>query len=703
VTNTANPTNSYTVPSVSIATAHTGASSKANELGMRTMQERAYAKRGEQYLLIKSPPASGKSRALMFIALDKLHNQGLQQAIVVVPERSIGGSFADESLSQHGFYWDWQVAPQWNLCNAPGIDEPRVAKSKVDAVRAFLTSSDKVLVCTHATFRFAVEELGIDAFDNRLIAIDEFHHVSANPDNKLGSQLSAFISRDKVHLVAMTGSYFRGDSEAVLAPSDENKFETVTYTYYEQLNGYRWLKSLDIGYFFYTGRYVDAVARVLDPALKTIVHIPHPAARESLKDKEREVNEIMSSLGDWQGVDSVTGFHLIKAKDGRTLKVADLVDDSDAARRSKVLGALKDPAQKNNRDNVDVIIALGMAKEGFDWIWCEHALTIGYRSSLTEIVQIIGRATRDAEGKERSRFTNLIAEPMADQAAVAEAVNDMLKAISASLLMEQVLAPRYEFTPKNTGPKEGFNYGPDGYQPGGTNLGVNETTGQFHVEINGLTTPQSTEATRICKEDLNEVVTSFLQDKTVLERGLFDKENTLPEELTQLRMGKIVRERYPDLSDVDQEAIRQHAIAAMNITQQAKLALAQADANGSDNVQGSNALLDGVRKFVNVRELDIDLIDRINPFDAAYAVLAKAMDEKSLRQVQASIAAKKVSIPEDEARELAKRALQFKNERGRLPDINSADAWEKRMAEGVAALARYRAQAKAAQGESANG
>ncbi|KFX71800.1 DEAD/DEAH box helicase [Pseudomonas taeanensis MS-3] len=703
MTNTTNPTNSYTVPSVSIATAHTGASSKANELGMRTMQERAYTKRGEQYLLIKSPPASGKSRALMFIALDKLNNQGLQQAIVVVPERSIGGSFADELLSQHGFYWDWQVAPQWNLCNAPGIDEPRVAKSKVDAVRAFLDSSDKVLVCTHATFRFAVEELGIDAFDNRLIAIDEFHHVSANPDNKLGNQLSAFINRDKVHLVAMTGSYFRGDSEAVLAPSEENKFETVTYTYYEQLNGYRWLKSLDIGYFFYTGRYVDAVAKVLDPSLKTIVHIPNVNARESLKDKEREVNEIMSSLGDWQGVDPATGFHLIKAKDGRTLKVADLVDDSDAARRSKVLGALKDQAQKNNRDNVDVIIALGMAKEGFDWIWCEHALTIGYRSSLTEIVQIIGRATRDAEGKERSRFTNLIAEPTADQAAVAEAVNDMLKAISASLLMEQVLAPRYEFTPKDTGPKEGFNYGPEGYQPGGTNLGVNETTGQFHVEINGLTTPQSTEATRICKEDLNEVVTSFLQDKTVLERGLFDKENTLPEELTQLRMGKIVRERYPDLSDVDQEAIRQHAIAAMNITQQAKLALAQADANGSDNVQGSTALLDGVRKFVNVRELDIDLIDRINPFDAAYAVLAKAMDEKSLRQVQASIAAKKVSIPEDEARQLARRALQFKNERGRLPDINSADAWEKRMAEGVAALARYRAQAKAAQGESANG
>jgi len=549
-----NPTNTYTVPSVSITTAHTGASSKANALGMRAMQERAYAKRGEQYLLIKSPPASGKSRALMFIALDKLNNQGLQQAIIVVPERSIGGSFADEPLSQYGFYWDWQVAPQWNLCNAPGVDEPRVAKSKVGAVRKFLESADKLLVCTHATFRFAVDELGVQAFDNRLIAIDEFHHVSSNPDNKLGSQLGAFITRDKVHLVAMTGSYFRGDSEAVLGPADEAKFETITYTYYEQLNGYQWLKSLDIGYFFYTKSYVEAIGKVLDPALKTIVHIPNVNARESLKDKQCEVNGIMQALGgskdSWKGVDPATGFHLVQTKDGLTLKVADLVDDSDLAMRSRVLAALKDPAQKNNRGHVDIIIALGMAKEGFDWIWCEHALTIGYRSSLTEIVQIIGRATRDAEGKERARFTNLIAEPVAEQAAVVEAVNDMLKAISASLLMEQVLALRYEFTPKNTGPKEGFDYGEEGYKDGGHNIGVNTDTGQVHVEINGLATPQSPEATRICKEDLNEVIISFLQDKTVLERGLFDKENTLPEELTQLRMGKIVRERYPDGSSI---------------------------------------------------------------------------------------------------------------------------------------------------------
>ena len=685
-----NPANARIIPAVSITTARTGASSKSNALGMRPMQERAYAKRGEQYLLIKSPPASGKSRALMFIALDKLHHQGLKQAVIVVPERSIGSSFADEPLSQFGFFADWQVAPQWNLCNAPGIDEPRVAKSKVEAVRHFLASDDKVLVCTHATFRFAVDELGIEAFDDRLIAIDEFHHVSSNPDNKLGQQLGAFIARDKVHLVAMTGSYFRGDSAAVLTPADEARFETVTYTYYEQLNGYRWLKSLDIGYFFYTRSYVEAIHHVLNPAFKTIVHIPNVNSRESLQDKEREVNEIMHALGEWKGVDAATGFHLVQTPEGRILKIADLVDDSDQARRSSVLSALKNPAQKHNRDHVDIIIALGMAKEGFDWIWCEHALTIGYRSSLTEIVQIIGRATRDAEGKERARFTNLIAEPAADQSIVTEAVNDMLKAISASLLMEQVLAPRYEFTPKNQGPRDGYDYGPEGYQEGRSNVGVNEATGQYHIEINGLNQPTTPEASRICREDLNEVITSFLQDKTALERGLFDQENTLPEDLTVLRMGKIVRERYPELSTEEQEAIRQHAIAAMNITQQAKLALAQGDAHGG----GNTALIDGVRKFVNVRDLDIDLIDRINPFEAAYAVLARTMDEKTLRQVQASIAGKKITLSEEEARELAMRALMFKKERGRLPDINSSDAWEQRMAEGVAALARYRAKAQ---------
>ena len=354
-------------------------------------------------------------------------------------------------------------------------------------------------------------------------------------------------------------------------------------------------------------------------------------------------------------------------------------------KRERVSAALKDPAQKNNRDYVDIIIALGMAKEGFDWIWCEHALTVGYRSSLTEIVQIIGRATRDAPNKTRARFTNLIAEPDASEAAVTEAVNDTLKAIAASLLMEQVLAPRFEFKPKNpaSGPTPGFDYGEGGYDPAKCNVGFNEQTGHFQIEINGLAEPKSNEAARICQEDLNEVIAAFVQDKTAIERGLFDEE-LVPEELTQVRLGKIIKDRYPELSDEDQEAVRQHAIAALTLTQQAK--------KQTDGEPGANtALIDGVRKFaLSVTELDIDLIDRINPFGEAYAILAKTMSEESLKQVAAAIAAKRTTLTPEEAKELAVRAVKFKNERGRLPSISSTDAWEKRMAEGAAAFVRFK-------------
>ena len=668
------------IPSVSVTYAGDGRSTCSNIMGMRPMQERAYQKRGEQYLLIKSPPASGKSRALMFVALDKLTNQGLAQAIIVVPEKSIGASFHSEPLRAYGFWADWQVAPQWNLCDAPGTDG-----GKVDALQRFLSGNDRVLVCTHATFRFAVDKFGVAAFDRRLIAIDEFHHVSANPESKLGEHVRQFMARDQAHMVAMTGSYFRGDAAAVLHPDDEAKFETVTYTYYEQLNGYQHLKQLDIGYYFYSGSYTDEILKVLIPKEKTILHIPNVNSRESTKDKIREVEHIIEELGNWQGADPITGFQLVKLVDGTILKIADLVDD-DPVKRDRVAAALRDSTHKNNRDHVDIIIALGMAKEGFDWIWCEHALTVGYRSSLTEIVQIIGRATRDAPGKTRARFTNLIAEPDASEQAVAEAVNDTLKAIAASLLMEQVLAPRFEFRPKHAqnGPTDGFDYGPGGYDPGKTNVGYNPITGQIQMEIKGLAVPTSPEASRICQEDLNELITAFVQEKQTVERGVFDKE-LVPEEITQVRMGKIVKEVYPHLTEGDQEAVRQHAVAALNVVQEAKKTLAVQGGEPSQNT----ALIEGVRKFsISVTDLDIDLIDRINPFGEAYAILAKSMGEERLKMVAEVIASRRINLTIEEARELAKRALIFKREKGRLPSLTAADPWEKRMAEGVALLQR---------------
>ena len=468
-------------------------------------------------------------------------------------------------------------------------------------------------------------------------------------------------------------------------------------------------KQLDIGYYFYSGSYTDEIMQVLNPQEKTILHIPNVNSRESTKDKIKEVEHIIEELGEWLGADPDTGFQRVQTADGRVIKIADLVDD-DPSKRDRVTAALKDPTQKNNRDHVDLIIALGMAKEGFDWIWCEHALTVGYRSSLTEIIQIIGRATRDAPGKIRARFTNLIAEPDASEELVTEAVNDTLKAIAASLLMEQVLAPRFEFRPKrpDNQPSEGFDYGEEGYDPNGCNVGLNPETGQIQIEIKGLAVPKSPEAERICREDLNELVAALVQDTPTLEQGLFNEE-VVPEELTQVRMGKIVQQKFPDLEPEDQEAIRQHAIAALNLVQQGKAmtgayAMGQAEGATPRSLEGegtyfntpaegepskNTALIDGVRQFaLSVTELDIDLIDRINPFGEAYAILSKTMNEDRLRQVAGVIAAKRINLTMDEARELAKRALRFKKEKGRLPSLLAVDPWEKKMAEGIAFLQR---------------
>ena len=677
-------------PALTTNFAANGASTTSNAMGMRAMQARAWKYRGEQYLLIKSPPASGKSRALMFVALDKLRNQGVRKAIIVVPERSIGASFANEPLSKFGFFTDWEVEPQWNLTNAAGADDANVPKSTVKAVASFLESDAEVLVTTHATFRFAVEETGIEPFDNCLIAIDEFHHVSADKDNVLGRQLGALLDRDAAHVVAMTGSYFRGDSVPVLSPEDEARFETVTYTYYEQLNGYEHLKTLDIGYSFYHGDYIEAVPQAFIEDMKTIIHIPNVNAREAGRyDKYRSAEMIMEHLGEWKGRDPETGFILRERSDGKILRVANLVDD-DPNLRAQVVASLKDPAQKMNRDWVDVIIALGMAKEGFDWVWCEHALTIGYRASLTEVVQIIGRATRDAEGKTRARFTNLIAEPDAAEDTVVDAVNDTLKAIAASLLMEQVLAPRFNFTPRDVGPQPGFDYD-GGYKEGESNIGY-DGKGAIHCEIKGLAEPKSPEGKRIVEEDLNDLVASFLQDKRTMERGLFDDE-VIPEELTQVAMGQIVRTRYPDVTEADQEAIRVQAVAAINLIQKGKENAAAA--NDGEGLNSNTSLIDGIRKYaMDVRDLDIDLIDSINPFQTAYNIMSVAMNRNTLLRVKEAITAKRVKFTPEEAMDFALRARRFNREHNRLPEITSQDPWEQKIAEGVVAWKRFKAEGK---------
>ena len=624
----------------------TGKSKKTNELGMREMQEKAFGARTAQHLLIKVPPASGKSRALMFIGLDKLKNQGIKKVIVSVPERAIGSSFGTTELKKFGFFEDWKPNPKYNLCT-PGSD-----KSKVSTFLEFMNSDEKILICTHATLRFAFEGLEEKSFNNTLLAIDEFHHVSVAFANRLGEVLKSIMEKSSAHIVAMTGSYFRGDGIPVLLPEVESKFSKVTYTYYEQLNGYDFLKSLGIGYHFYTGRYFkkhpelnrSALEEVLNEEEKTIIHIPNVNSGESSKDKYEEVNHIIDILGEIEPPDEDTGILYVRSnKSNRILKIADLVND-DPKSRDKIISYLRNIS---SIDDIDMIIALGMAKEGFDWPYCQHALTIGYRGSLTEIIQIIGRATRDSDNKTHAQFTNLIAQPDASDDEVKLSVNNMLKAITASLLMEQVLAPNFNFKLK-----------------GEVENKIDDRT----IEIGGFKEPSSLRAKEIIESDLNDLKANILQNPQMLKAM---PGNLEPEVINKVLIPKIIREKYPDLNDDDVESVRQHMVVDSVVK------------TGTIEEQGGKRFIRMAGSFVNINEIHIDLIDQVNPFQKYFEILSKSVTSQVLKTIDDYIQSTKIEMTEKEAILLWPRIKDYKKNTGKVPSIQSYDPKEKRMAEAV--------------------
>lgn len=637
---------------VDVTYAQTGASVHTDAMGMREMQQRVFAQREAQHLLVKAPPASGKSRALMFVALDKLYNQGRKKVIVAVPERSIGASFSSTRLTAHGFFADWEVKDEHNLCT------PGSSAGKVDAFIGFLNGTDPTMVCTHATLRFAFEKLAPEAFDGAVLAIDEFHHVSADVENnRLGALLRDVMAGSDIHIVAMTGSYFRGDSVPVLAAEDEAKFTPVTFNYYDQLNGYEHLRSLGIGHHFYQGRYTDAIGEVFDLDKKTIVHIPNVNSGESTKDKIEEVGYIIDSIGHVESTDPDTGIINIRRRDtGAIVRVADLVDDADQKRRADTLHYLSTVASKD-RDGVDVILALGMAKEGFDWPFAEHALTVGYRASLTEVIQIIGRVTRDSPGKSHAQFTNLIAEPDASQGEVKVSVNNMLKAITASLLMEQVLAQNFTFKTKRTDDD-------DVNAPG-------------VIKIKGFKEPSSERVKQIVATDLNDLKANILQDETFARAaaGAVDPETT-----NKVLIPKIIRERYPDLDDSQVEELRQQVVVDSVIK------------NGEVREVGDKRFIKMAEKFVNIDDININLIDSVNPFQRAFEVMSKAVTPNVLRIISDAITATRVELTDEEAFALFPKIQAWAKVNGRKPNVRAEDPTEKRYAEALLYLQKRKQQ-----------
>ena len=646
---------------VDIKYLQTGKSSAVNELGMREMQAKAYEARNKRFLLIKAPPASGKSRALMFIALDKLAHQGMKRVVVAVPEKSIGRSFKNTKLMPYGFFADWTVAPYFNL-----TDVSNEKDKKMRFIEFFRQKSAKVLVCAHATLRNAMKELDDEEFNDTLLAIDEFHHTSADANSNLGDVVRRVMNNSTGHIVAMTGSYFRGDGIPVLRAEDEARFYPVTYNYYEQLNGYKFLKNLVLGYHFYHGSYLDHLAEVLDTTKKTIIHIPSVNSRASTGlSKYTETSEIIKIIGEIVFKDYNNGIYTVKTADGRMLKVADLVEDS-SKERNLVQGYLQ---KMKKRDDMDIIIALGTAKEGFDWQWCEMCLTIGVRGSLTEVIQIIGRCTRDCEGKDTARFVNMIAMPDAEQADVKVAVNDFLKAITASLLMEQVMAPSWNF-------KTYMDEDEDDDSGNTANT----------VVIEGLKPLTSAKARQIVEQQLDDLKADVLNNEMIVKAI---SGSTTAETINKVLIPKVIRERYPDLDEEEVEMVREHFVAD-TLFKGSEVIMDECSESESEG----NRLIKLSNRFVNIDKLSINLIDSINPFQRAYEVLSKSVDAPTLRIIQDTIAEQKFDLTVEQAIIIFKGPLKsyIKEHNGQIPRLDDPDPKVREMAAAYQMLRNLKAR-----------
>ena len=344
------------------------------------------------------------------------------------------------------------------------------------------------------------------------------------------------------------------------------------------------------------------------------------------------------------------------------LKVADLVNEDGREKIAEYLRTLK------GSEDLDIIVALNMAKEGFDWPWAEQALTIGYRRSLTEIVQIIGRVTRDSSNKNHAQFTNMIEQPDANDGEVQYAVNQILKAITVSLLMEQVLAPEIHL--KRRKHKD------------------QKPTGETDILIKGLKEPSTKRVQSIIENDLPDLKAAILQDESV-KKGIMANVNA--EVMNKELVPKVVMTRYPDLSNDEIEQVSQYAIAD-TILRHAKVETTQ------DNKGNSNQFLRVADKFINVDQLDINLIESINPFQRAYDVMSQDIDSNTLRIIERSIDAHKYDFTDDELVQLYKNAKVFVIENGRHPSKESNNEEEVRMAYALAKIEELRVRRSQANG-----
>lgn len=393
---------------------------------------------------------------MCFLSAFKMKKNQNIKCIITVPQTIIASGFLEEKLHMpDGENINWKIGH--NLC------DKKLSQGTVNYIINWLSKlnyeshDDRILICTHATITKAyqkLENLGrLDLLSNLILWVDEAHHIKninvKNEDiiigNALGNLVRNLIAKqdDNVEVGLTTASFFRGDRGTLITPSMEQSFKRYNLPYDDYLKTMAHLKSFSFDFLLCDYDYTQAIEILAKERTgKDIIYIPHPTSQYSTRNKLQEISDMIGKyqnvhggvveLQNDLGIIALSGTH-------KNFKILDLVDDKD---RDKKKEYISNKALKDDSESLDIIFALGMFKEGANWIWADRSIIVGIRNSLVDVVQMVGRLFRDAPGKEHVEVIQLLPFTMNQQdKKIEENLNNYLKAIFASLILEDILEP----------------------------------------------------------------------------------------------------------------------------------------------------------------------------------------------------------------------------------------------------------------------
>ena len=399
--------------------------------------------------IINAPTGSGKTLEMCYLSSDFIANKIKHKAIICVPQTIIAGGFQKEYelVFPDGTSREWHI--ENDLC-----EDLSTEKSKSNRLIEFLSeynsdrATDRIILCTHQTlgrvFQRLQEENKLSLFQNLYLWMDEAHHSmnTENGSNNMGEIVNHFLSHPEKGLIVnlATATLFRGDRQAIIQNGMVDSFLRYNLSYDKYFEGLDYLKSFSFDFLLHKNGWFEPIKELFkDKTGKTIVFIPTPNSRHSTGDKYQEVWEVIWAIAGRRNAkytedeNGVVTIH----KNGKDIVIVDLVDeDKQEAGKRFVL---------DHPGKVDVIINIKIFAEGADWPEANREIIVGTKNSLNQLMQMIGRLFRDDKSKAGIPVEIIQVvphvSPKINKDKFKEQLNDYMKAIYASLILEMIINP----------------------------------------------------------------------------------------------------------------------------------------------------------------------------------------------------------------------------------------------------------------------